>query len=67
MNSLRACLICRLPENTHSVVSGRCSRPRAAVAAFVPEPRFDEWGNRVNEDGSLWNLDGKLAARNGND
>lgn len=28
---------------------------------------FDAWGNRVNEDGTLWNLDGKLAARNGND
>lgn len=32
-----------------------------------PKMLFDEWGNRVNEDGSLWNLDGKLAARNGND
>ena len=30
-------------------------------------PRFDIYGNRINEDGSLWNLDGKLAARNGNE
>lgn len=30
-------------------------------------PRFDQYGNRVNEDGTLWNLDGKLAARNGNE